>query len=173
MKHDLNSVDLDLMNDGNATQILFEPQIPLGAHVLGAEYRGHPIKVETEAFPEDEHAGMTLDVPHGESHCHLRFQGGVSITLDQPDLHPGDPSTALKLTRLQLQGQTLSMDADIHPSGNATFHIQTPWKITGHEGATVLLLGDNRYQIDMDRAPNTETPASYSHTRVKLTFSRQ
>jgi glycogen debranching enzyme len=171
MQHDMSSVDLDLTNDGSATTILFEPQIPLGAHVLAAECRDRAIKVDTENYSEDEHAKMTLDVPPGESHCLLRFQGGVSIMLDQPDLHPGNPSTALKLTRLQLQGQTLSIDADIHPSGNAALHLRTPWRITGHQGATVRPLGDNRYEISIGRGSTPGNPAGYSHTRLELTFS--
>jgi hypothetical protein len=171
MRQDMSSVDLELTNEGSATQILFEPQIPLGAHVLGADFLDHPVRVDTEEFAEDEHAKMTIDVPHGESHCHVRFEGGVSITLDRPDLQLGDPSTALKLTRLQLQRKTLSMDVDIHPSGNATFQLRTPWKITAHEGATVRSLGDNRYGIRIEPPPTKGNPASYAHTRLKLTFS--
>jgi glycogen debranching enzyme len=171
MRQDISSVDLELRNEGSAAQILFEPQIPMGAHVLGVDFRDHPIEVDTEQFSEDEHAKMTLDVPQGESHCHVRFEGGVSITLDQPDLHPGDPSTALKLTRLQLQGRTLSIDADIHPSGNAAFQLRTPWKITTHEGATLHPLSDNRYEIRMERASTAGNSGSYGHTRLKLTFS--
>ena len=114
---------------------------------------------------------MTLDVPHGENHCHLRFEGGVSIILDKPDLHPGDPSTALKLTRLQLDGRTLSIDADTHAFAKATFQVRTPWKITAHEGATVHPLADGNYEIRLAPEPATESPASYRHSRAKLTFA--
>jgi glycogen debranching enzyme len=171
MKQDMSSVDLDLTNEGSATQILFEPQIPLGSHVLSGQFQGHAIKVDPEVFSEDEHAKMMLDVPHGESHCHLRIEGGVSIMLDQHELHPGDTSTALKLTTFQLQGHMLSIEADIHPSGRSTFQLRTPWKITAHEGAIVRPLADNIYEIRMEGPPAAGLPGGYVHARAKLTLA--
>jgi hypothetical protein len=114
---------------------------------------------------------MILDVPHGESHCHLRIEGGVSIMLDQHELHPGDASTAPKLTTLQLQGHMLSIEADIHPSGRSTFQLRTRWKITAHEGATVRPLDDNTYEIGMQGMPAADLPGGYVHARAKLTFA--
>lgn len=171
----MNDVDLEIRNEGNATKILFEPQVPMGAHLLGAEFQGRAITADTEVFSEDEHAKVTLDVPAGISHCHLRLEGGISLILNRPMPHIGDPSTEMKLINLHLQDRTLSIEADLHPHGNATFRVRTPWKITSHERATVRALPGDQYEITMvpgsAPGPAPVNRVGYTRTRIELTFA--
>jgi hypothetical protein len=169
----MNDIDLEIKNEGSATKMSFEPQIPMGAHLLGAEFRGHPIAADTESFSEDEHAKVTLDVPAGTSHCHLRWDGGVSVILNRPELHVGDPSREMKLTSLHLQDRTLSVEADIQTHGNNIFRIKTPWKIISNEGATIQSLPDDQYQITIASGSAQVNPVGYMHTHLALTFARK
>jgi glycogen debranching enzyme len=173
ISQNMNDIDLEVKNEGSATKMLFEPQIPMGARLLGAEFQGRAIAADTESFPEDEHAKVTLDAPAGTSHCHLRWDGGLSVILNRPVLHVGDPSREMKLTSLHLQDRTLSIEADIQPHGNNTFRIKTPWKITSNEGATVQSLPDDQYQITIAPGSAQVNPVGYTHTHLELTFARK
>lgn len=172
IKQNANDVDLEIRNDGSPTKMLFEPRIPTGAHLLTTEFQGHAISADTEVFSEDEHAKAMLDIPSGISHCHLRFEGGISVILNHPLLQVGNPSTKMKLTSLHLQDHNLSIEADVHPRGNASFQIRTPWKIVSQQGVTVHSLADDRYEITIDRQPSaTFNPVGYTHAHVSLIFA--
>ncbi len=132
-----DAMDLDISNDGAAATMLFKPEIPLGAQLLGAEMQGHAVEAEAEIFPGDEHARLTLNVPPGASHCHLSFRGGLRIELNHPVLHPGDRSSQLKVVEVHLAARVLTIEADVHPDGDRSLRILTPWKILSAEGATV------------------------------------
>jgi glycogen debranching enzyme len=167
----MSDVDLEIRNAGGATKILFESQIPLGAHLLGAEFEGHAITASIEVFSEEEQAKLEIDAPSGTSHCHLHFEGGVSIILDRPAPRLGDPSTEMKLIHLHLQDRTLSIEAETHKGGNATFRIQTPWKIAAQRGATVRALPNGQYEVAMEQPSGPASVLGYSHTQVEITFA--
>jgi glycogen debranching enzyme len=167
----VNEVDLDIQNEGSPAKILFEPQIPLGARVVSADLEGHPIPASPEVFPEDEHARVEIEAPSGTSHCHIRFTGGVSLILAQPSPQVGDPSTGLKLTKLNLQNQILSIDADVSSAGNAAFIIRTPWEIATLKGATIRPLSDASYEVTMQRAPAPANPIGYARAHAEITFT--
>jgi glycogen debranching enzyme len=164
-------IDLEIYNQGSASNILFEPQIPLGARLISAEFQGHLVDATTRSFSEDEHARLSLDVPAGASRCRIRFSGGVSLLLDHAALHVGDPSTAIKLTKLQLQGRVISIEADIHPAAKAAIQIQTPWKIVSSEGATARALADNKYELEIEQKPSGMPSSGYRHVRLSVKFS--
>jgi glycogen debranching enzyme len=172
VEQSMSSVDLDIRNDGSATKMLFEPQIPMGAHLLGAEFRGNTISASPEVLSEDEHAKMILDVPPGVSHCRLRFDGGISVIPNSQILHVGDSSTNLKLTSVHLQNQTLSIEADIHPHGNTIFNIKTPWKIVSQKGAIVRTLPDDQYEVMLTGESGAVTNSlGYMHIHSAFTFA--
>jgi glycogen debranching enzyme len=170
--HDMSAVDLDIRNDGDATRMVFEPQIPIGAHLLSAEFRGSMVSATPELFSEDEHVRMILDIPPGESHCHLRFDGGISIIPNRQILHVGNPSSNMKLTNIHLHDHTLSIEADIHPSGNTTFTISTQWKIVSQEGAIVHVLPGDQYKITLTAESGAiSNSLGYIHTHAVLTLA--
>lgn len=171
LSQSMHEIDLEIRNRGAAAKLLFEPQIPLGAHLLDAEFRGRTVPVEAEAFSEDEHAKLTLDVPPGMSHCHLRFEGGISMILVPDKLHVGDASTGLKLTNLHLQEHTLFLEADVHPQGNGSFKLRTPWKILEHKGASILSLPDSEYEITLESGNSPANTVGYKHAHATLTFA--
>ena len=174
----INEVDLDIQNEGSPASILFEPQIPLGARILSADFEGagsggHGVPVSPELFPEDEHAKVEIQAPSGTSHCRIRFAGGVSLILKQPRPQLGDPSTGMKVTSLDLRNQTLSIDADVISGGNATFLIQTPWKIATLKGATVRPLSDVSYAVTMQGTAALTNPTGYARSHAEITFAEK
>ncbi len=158
---------LEIQNDGVPTSMSFEPQIPLGAQALTAEFRGSPVQSTLETTSGDEHASLKLDVPSGTSLCHLSFAGGVSVSLHHPLLYVGDSSSDLKLISLQLSGHVLSIEADVHSAGNDAISILTPWKIKSQQGVTVKSLHPNEYRLELSRgATGASSRSSSGYTRA-------
>jgi glycogen debranching enzyme len=169
----INEVDLDIQNEGSPASIQFEPQIPLGARIVTADFDGRPVAASPELFPEDEHAKMEIEARSGTSHCHVRFAGGVSLILTQPSPHLGDSSTGLKLTKVNLQNQVLSIDADVSLGGNAAFLMQTPWKIATLKGATSRPLSDTSYEITMQRPSAPADRNGYARVNAEISFTEK
>ncbi len=174
MRQSMTGIDIDLNNIGAPTTMLFEPQIPLGARLVGAEFQGHAANAEVEMFSSDEHAKLTLKVPPRTSHCHLSINGGVSILVSHAALRVGDPSSELKIVNIQMHGKELSIDADVHSAGGCKLKIRTPWKIAAHRGATIRSLLDDEYEVEIMRSLSPESSATslsgYTRTHSDYTF---
>jgi glycogen debranching enzyme len=166
----LNDLDLEIRNLGAPTKMLFEPQIPLGAHLIGAECQDRPIVAGAEVFPEEEQAKLEFEVPSGTSRCRLRFQGGVFVILGHPTPQIGDPSTGMKLTNFALQNKILSIDADVHQGVKAKFRVQTPWKIAGSTGATFRALSEDLYEVTLQEPSSQANLVGYAHAHAETTF---
>ena len=172
---DESSVELAIRNEGVAFDLVFEPQIPLGARLLGADLNNTKIDTAVETFSGDEHAKVSLRVPSGVSHFRLRFEGGVALIMPAVDLHVGDPSSQPKIIRLSLQQHVLSIRADVLSGTASRFRIRTPWTIASHQGVTVRSLPPNEYELEMT-GPSTANdeiigPTGYVHAACQLTFT--
>ena len=163
--HNMTGLNLKIENDGPAIRMSFEPQIPLGAQALTADFQGRPIPSTIETTAGDEHASLSLDVPSGISLCHLSFRGGVSVSPHLRLLHVGDPSSDLKLVSVRLDGRMLSIEADVHSAGIAAISIITPWEIKSQKGVAVQSLHENEYVLDLDKASTGTPPQSSSGYR--------
>jgi glycogen debranching enzyme len=171
MHQDIDSIDLEVTNDGAPVRLRFEPEIPLGARIIGARFGAHPVSTSIQRFAEDEHADMQLEIPSGVSRCHLQFAGGVSLILPRYIPRIGDASIALKLTKAALQGKTLSIETDIRATAENSFDIRTPWRIAAATGATVQALSDHRYRIAIQN-PEQNGP-EYLPAKVEISFAEQ
>ena len=169
----INTVDLDIKNDGKPVSISFEPQIPLGADQIKADCEDHPVTASRELFPADEHAKMEIDAPSGASHCHIHFTGGVSVTAKQPTPQLGDSSTGIKITSIHLEDRTLSLDADVNSAGDNVLLIQTPWKITTLKGATAHPRSNFYYEITLPRPSAPTKPFGYAPSHAEITFAEK
>ena len=76
-----NGLELETENSGSPVDLLWAPEIPLGAHLSGAELDGKPINVRREEHAQDTHATLNFKVPHGKSHCLIRYEGGVLLSV--------------------------------------------------------------------------------------------
>ena len=79
----------------------------------------------------------------------------------------------MKVTSLDLRNQTLSIDADVNSGGNATFLIQTPWKIATLKGATIRQLSDSSYEVTMQRSSALPSPLGYARSHAEITFANK
>jgi glycogen debranching enzyme len=171
MHQAMDSVDLDITNTGVSTKLLFEPQIPLGATAVAAQFNGRSVQANVRQSSQDEHATSDLDLPTGNSHFHLQFVGGVSLILPHPSPKVGDPSTAIKITGIALENNALRLTADIDPSAANTLRIRTPWRVVDVKGATVQPLPDHMYEITIEHPAQSVT--QYVPVSIDIGFIEQ
>ena len=166
----MNEIDLDIRNDGASVNVIFEPQIPIGADRIEAKCEDRAVAAHPEQFAEDEHVRVEIGAQSGTTHCYVRFAGGVSVFTKQPALQLGDTSTAIKITNIRLQNHNLLINADVNASGNSIFFIQTQWKIVKAEGASVSPLSNHRYEVMMQTSSaSTNSPGFVrSHAEIEL-----
>lgn len=150
MRQTMDSVDLDIQDKGVPVALLFQPQVPLGAHLVSTNCGGHATPAQRMRFNGDEHISAQIVAPSGVSHCRIRFTGGVSVILPPHPPHVGDSSTGAKLTQLTLNNGTLSLDLDIRPAKDNFLFIRTPWKIARVTGAFIQPMADNLYKLRID-----------------------
>ena len=163
-------IGLDVDNQGAAAQVVFEPMLPLGARVTGAECQGHRVEATVHAFAEDEHASLTVQVPTGTSQCKLQIKGGVALIEQRSPLNVGDPSTRMKITSLRLHGRTLSIEADVASKGGGSLVLRTPWKLLESSGAENRLLPNRDYEVHLLSSAGVSI-GGYSHVVSAITFT--
>ncbi len=169
MRHDAGSVDLDLHNSGDPAEVEFAPEIPLGADVVEAQCDGAKLTAGVTSHSQDTHAQFKFTAARGDSHCHLRLAGGVSIVLPAPAAQIGDASTGIKLTRLHLQGHELVLEADVHARGVDHLRLQTPWKIKSIRGATFKAVPNGAYEVLLTRR-SPQQADGYANAQVDVVF---
>jgi glycogen debranching enzyme len=169
MRHDPGSVDLDLRNSGDPAEVEFSPEIPLGADVVEAQCAGAKLTAVVTSQAQDTHSQLKFMAARGESHCHLRLAGGVSIVLPAPAAQIGDASTGIKLTRLHLQGRDLALEADVHTRGVDHFRLQSPWKIKSIRGATFKAVPNSAYEVQLPQRSSQQADG-YANARVDVVF---
>ncbi len=170
VSEDANNLDLEIRNDGTAISMIFEPQIPLGAQLLSAEFNNVKLPATLDVFPGDEHVKVALRVPSGTSHCRLRFAGGVSFFLTPFTLQVGQASLQPKIVRVELQHQLLSIEADIRSGGNSSFRIRTPWRIASHRGVSVRSVARDEYELELSPEAPVIASTGYVPVRCQLAF---
>jgi glycogen debranching enzyme len=170
LRHDAGSVDLELHNAGEPAEVDFSPEIPLGAEVMEAQCDGAKVTAGVTSRAQDTHAQLKFTAARGESHCHLRLAGGVSIVLPAPAAQIGDASTGIKVTRLRLHGHDLTLDADVHARGVNHFRLQTPWKIKSISGANFKAVANDVYELQLLHGSNPARVAGYANVHVGIVF---
>jgi glycogen debranching enzyme len=171
LRHDMTDVDLELLNAGEPVSVAFAPEIPLGAIVSDAQCDGGKVIAEVLNDGQDTHAQIKLAEVKKTTHCHLRLAGGVSLILPAPTAQIGDASSGIKLTRLHLQAQHLTLDADVHAHGANRFRLQTPWKIQSISGASYATLSNDLYEIQFAHRANTTQADGYASAHVDIAFA--
>jgi glycogen debranching enzyme len=170
LHHDAGSVDLELHNAGEPAEVEFSPEIPLGAEVTAAQCNGAKVTAGVTFRTQDTHAELKFTAAPGESRCHLRLAGGVSIVLPAPTAQSGDASTGIKLTRLRLHGHDLSLDADVHARGVNHFRLQSPWKIKSVSGANFKAMPNDVYEVQLLHSSDPVRVDGYANVHVGIVF---
>ena len=170
MQQSMNTIDLESRNDGEATNLTFAPEIPLGAENVTAQFDSHPTTVKVDSYLGDEHGSVTLTVPHGVSRCHLQWRGGVSLLLRPSHLKVGDPSINLKLTHVEFHAHTLHLQADINPAGERKFDLRTSCPLLKQNGLTTAPLPGGGYAVTFPGADRQAGPSGYRHLSGEITL---
>ena len=164
-----DAIDLTVVTkQARSTLIVFDPQIPLGARLLGAQCGNHRLAASMEHNEQDEHAHLAFSVTQGTAHCSIRFQGGVEVIPPQVAPQLGDRSTGIKITSVEFRNHSLIVEADVN-SASTSFDIKTAWKPTSVDGGTIDQIAGNLYQVDFDR--DERAPDSFGYTRRRAVIN--
>ncbi len=167
----MTSVGLEMENQGAPAAMMFEPQIPLGASLIGAECEGRRIAAKVRTWDQDEHATLPVLIPSGTSHCRLQLAGGVAVIEQRPLLEVGDASTRLKMTSLSLHGRTLSIESDVLAKGSKALVLRTPWRLAECEGAVSRMLPNGDLELEM-KPGATAGAGGFTHMSTTVVFAR-
>jgi glycogen debranching enzyme len=163
-------LDLQTENSGSPVQILFSPQIPFGAHLSGAEMDGKPVAAKREAHQQDTHATFTFTLPAGKSHCLVRYEGGISLTVKAPSPLLGESSKAIKLTSVAYHGASLVLGLDVSRDAPlSTIELWTNEKPLRAHGAQLELSSPGVYELKPD--PVSAPAGAYQHIEVSIDFA--
>lgn len=169
MQRSDDSLDLTVTNRAHPVSFVFDPQIPLGARLLGAQCDNHRLPVSLERNAQDEHARLAFRVAQGTAHCSIRFQGGVDVIPPQVIPHLGDRSTGIKITSVELKDDSLIIEADVN-GARPSLDIQTSWKTASVDGGTIRRIAGTLYRVDFGSEEMAPDSFGYTHRRVVAHF---
>lgn len=159
---------LDITNDGPPVALAFHPELPLGAHMDGAVFENHLVKVEAESHAEDLEAQLRLLIPHGASDCLVRYRGGFAIETDATAPQLADQSRNLKITGIRLSGTELYIDLDARSEAHSSFRIHTPEILDLVSTGRLSRISPGVYEVAVQPSSNEGKPAHYTHIEVHL-----
>jgi hypothetical protein len=154
-------------------EVVFDPEIPFGAKLGSAHFESRPVKVTLTQHPQDTHARVEFNLPHGSASLTIDYRGGVRMIDRPPQPMVGESTKAIKITGMSLKDRIYTVDFDFLPSAASSFELRTPWTIKNAEGATFEALSPGLYRITI-RAPvdrKTKEPPAYQHGKVILMFA--
>ena len=182
MHQDSSTIALDIRNQGAPAAIDFSPQVPLGARITSALCNGHSLPAKLEEHEEDQHARLQIQAPSGNSHCDIHYSGGVALLLPPSNPQFGNPSSAMKITSLHLDGRRLFIDADVNSTGSNRFRIRSPWKLKSLKGArTISSIPDTRIPIsgipdpgisEIEITPPSNSSSHYQAAHIVIDFAQ-
>lgn len=165
-------VRLEMQNDGAPVEIVFDPEIPLGAKVQDARLDGRATPVTAEHHTQDEHARADVTLAHGSSTLVIRFTGGISIVADRPQPMVGESSNVLKITGVHLDGDAYKVAFDYFPREESGFEVGTPWVIKDARGGRIVKASPSLYRVTIENAPAQSKEITPLHGQVVLNLDR-
>jgi glycogen debranching enzyme len=166
-------LDLNAENSGRSVELHYSPEIPIGAHLGGADLNGKPLTAHIEDHPQDTHATVTFPLPAGKSHCLIRYQGGFSVNVKNPVPLQGDASRGVRITSVTYKEGRLAVQFDV--SGEGIVELQTSERPLKTSGAQLTRIADDLYDLTVpfiDGAEKvTHLPDGYRHTEVIIDFA--
>ncbi len=159
-----------MQNSGPPVDMVFDPEIPLGAKIDRVRLNDAPVAVVLEENAQDTHAKTKFAIPHGNSSLTIDYSGGVAISTNPSPPEVGEASKALKIIKVNLHERLYAVDFDYGPANTLSFDLRTAWKIGEITGATYELMSPGLYRISVIPAANEEPQSAYRHGRVAVTF---
>lgn len=170
MVQTLDQLSLELQNDGPPFTMVFDPQVPFAAKLMGARLANRSVAATVEEHEQDTHMRTEFTVPHGNSVLTLSYRGGVSIVTEPTELQIGESSRAVKITALHHVGSVFNINLDYLPSATSGFEVRTRWSIQEVKGASLAEISKGRYRVTLT-AQGAERFDAYRHGKVTMTFA--
>jgi glycogen debranching enzyme len=166
-----DQVRLDLQNTGVPVEMVFDPEIPLGASLGPAQLKNRSITVSVEQHPQDTHARVEFTLPHGTTSLTINYSGGVAIITDPPRSSIGEPSTQLKIAGVSLKDRVYSVDFEYLPGTVNGFDLRTPWTIKEVQGATLEPSLPSSYRFIVNAPTHEKESEIYRHGKIVVSFA--
>ena len=173
MAQSASQVHLEMQNDGAPVEMVFDPEIPLGAKLRGARLGKQSIVAKLEENPQDTHAKVEFTLAHGSTSLTILYTGGLAIISGSPQLRIGEPSKEMKITGVNLKGRVYTVDFDYVPSEASSFELRTPWTLKKEEGATLETVAPEMYRLTISAHNQEKDVQTYQHGEVTLTFANE
>jgi hypothetical protein len=172
MVQSADEVRLQMQNSGGPVEMIFDPEIPLGAKLKLVHLGDRLIPATLEQNAQDTHASVKFALPNGNTLLTIAYAGGVALITNPPQLWIGDASKALKITSVNLRDQTYTLEFDYLPSETNSFELRTNWKIEEAKGATFGPVSSSVYRFTISAHPDRKEPRAYQRGKVAITFAR-
>jgi hypothetical protein len=174
MTENAGAVGLQIENAGPGVAVDFDPEIPLGARLLGAEVNGVATAASVERNAQDQHARLRVSAGPGVTNVVVRYSVGVRIAPVETAPSAGDPSVNLKLVSADwLPGDVLKLKAYVADPAHAAIDLVTPMAVAGVEGADVSTLAHGRYRLVLHTAGENRPDAAYVPVDVMVKLQGQ
>jgi hypothetical protein len=162
-------MDLRVENTGDPLKLIFAPEIPFSAKLIGAIANGKSVPVQAQDNEQDTHGRVELSVGHGETDCTIRYWGGIQLSLAKRHLLPGQSSQLIKLTGMWRQGKDLLLSVDVLGAGQSSIELRTTEKIMSVDGATWNQLSDDQYSLSVPPTQTGIVPDNlYRHAQITV-----
>ena len=162
--------ELQTDNSGGPLELLFSPEIPLGARLRSADLDGKHLDAQAQENAQDQHATLRFTVPPGKSRCLVHFEGGVSLTVNNPQPSLGDPSKGIKIISAIYKTGSLVVNAEVsHDSTAVPIEMRTNEQPRQVHGAKLKPVANNMYELIVD--PPAAAP-EYHHIEITVDFAR-
>lgn len=175
-----DGIELAVENSGPHVSIEFKPEVPMGAADLNAsveagQRKALRLQARIEQDAQDEHVATAFTAEKGDTHCRIRFRGGVQISVPHAELRIGDPSRGLRVVDVSLKGRTLSVTAYLNQAGKALFNVRSGWKLTDATGAEVESREGDLYRMVLQMPPGVAPSARGNEVKAcsQLRFSNR
>jgi glycogen debranching enzyme len=169
----LGEIDATFTAQSGPVHVVFAPEIPLGATRARAFVDGRSVTAALEVHAEDEHARIAFDLPAGSAHVHIRSSGGMRVHVPVVTPARGDASRGLRLTAFHLDGNTLTVDAEVASADQSSIEIETPWTVSAVHGGSAARLSQDWYRVtfDLPSSPASSSSAPvYAHYSMTIAF---
>ena len=91
---------------------------------------------------------LNFKVPHGKSHCLIRYEGGVLLSVSGAAPLVGEPSKQIKITSVAYKPASLVVDADVsRDAPNSTIELRTDQKVLKVSGAKLTPVSAGLYDL--------------------------
>jgi hypothetical protein len=167
LRQETDKLSLRIENSGAPVQMRYDPAIPKGARLESATACGRKGSAQMRRDGQEENVFLNFLVPPGTCEVVLRYRGGVSVIAPGPKPTLGNPSSAMKLTDVRLDGNVLHLGIDAIPSRQNAIELRTTRSIQSATEAQVHRIGKDLYEVDLPRTAGNE----YQHFDISIRFA--